>query len=191
MDLVQRGTSLLFSQYKNSTLLIKTLAAFTTSLNDCEQQLEALFDQFIIDDATGEDLDIIGWLAGLPRFPIETPTQTFQFDVTPFDQGYHFGDEAWANFRMANDDEYRRGIKSFIIVRNSIGNTNDLIISLALLLGLENSDIVVTPVDTVTVNVAVNKTFNVVDISMLNYIVPNGSNLWAKLPGYNYTVTGT
>lgn len=191
MDHVARGNDLLLTQYKYSQNLKAEQAAFLTESNNIESQAYPLLTAFFIFTAEGEDLDIIGTLAGLPRFTVEIFTQVFQFDVTPFDEGYYFGDQAWANFRLATDDEYKRGILAWIITRNSLGNTNDLINSLAYLFLVDVTDITVTTPNTSTVNVAVNKHFDLVDNSLLRNIAPNGSNYWPKIGGLTYNVTGT
>lgn len=190
MNLISRAYALLFSEYKNSLALFSQLEGHISPLNTLEQQYENLLNPCNIDAAFGEGLDIIGWLIGLPRFAIQLPTQVFQFDVTPFDEGYHFGDNSWINYNFVTDEQYRGAIRSFILVRNSLGNTDDLIVSLAYLLGVENSDIIVSPQDCVTVNVLVNKHLGITENSLLHYIAPNGSNLWAKLAGYTYNITG-
>lgn len=212
MDHQAREYSLLLAQYKYSINLIATQNAFLSISNDIEDQAQSILYPNFIFTATGEDLDNIGTVIGLPRFPVEDTSTIFQLDVTPLDEGFHFGDVAWINYRLATDEEYQRGILSWIIVRNSVGNTNDLIYSLAALLGLDYSDIVVTdatakafildlsPLDEgqifgdnlyVQIDVNINKDLTVSDLSMLNYIAGNGSNLWAKVGGYIYNLIGT
>jgi hypothetical protein len=196
----------ILSQYRDSLRLIGTVNTVMDISQDIEDQGSALFDEFNLDLAVGADLDHIGSVLGLPRFPVQFEAIFMQWDLTGWDT-VPFGDLPFIEFELIDDERYRCVLKSWGIVLNSIGSVNNLILSLSALFCIAPADIIlttptpfqwdVTPFDSTfafdggydTVAIFVNKTLDIEDLYLYNYIAPNGSRLWAKLAGVQYILT--
>lgn len=194
MNQQQEALKILFAQYQNSQNLIAFLNAFVTVGQDIEDQANTLLNEFSltrnINGLVKHDqyLDAAGEIVGLPRFSIPLDDQFFQFDVTPLDEGYKFADGAGTNFSIIENFRFVRALSAWAVTMNSLGSTNDLILSLALLWGVLLEEITITETLT-SVAINVNAQLFFADISLYNYITPSGSHLWPKIAGISYSLT--
>jgi hypothetical protein len=211
IDHKEQAYDLILGQYKDSPKLVGYIDSFLDISQNIEDQLFALFDKFNLDTALGDDLDTIGILMGLPRFPVEFTPQFFQLDVTAWDENLPFGDIPGLKFEFLDDERYRCVLKSWRVVLNSVGSINDIIKSIAALFCIEYSDVVVTQTEPTVIpfqldvtpldgpaafvggipaiNIDVNKALDIGDLYLYNYLAPNSSRIWAKIAGVPYTLT--
>lgn len=188
-------------QYQTSDTLTSLTFAMLSQYQDYQEILEELYNVTDIDTQVLDSfsLDLVGQLIGLKRFPIRVHPggEVLQWDVTNWDQ-YPFGDTALINdYFLITDPQYLRCIKAFGISSNSVGDTNSLIRSLAALLGLSESEIVVQSIlgsNNAVIEVDIDEDLFFWDEELLRHKLPNFGFLWASLAGFEYRLnfnTGT
>ena len=124
--------SRVYGQYRNSPKLIKWLQINGEIANELQQAIDAVIRSYDIDDAEGEQLDIIGRLVGIGREvvgDIEFPSVDFGDVSAEF--GYE--EAQFSGLNVAGDDqlsdEYYRILIRSKIVKNTSDATLDSIIS--------------------------------------------------------------
>ena len=181
---------LLISQYTSSPNFEGLMYGTAEKINqDIEEQAFQIYNMCDIANSTGNVLDAVGSLIGLPRMPIENPGDVWILDQTPFTD-HQFGDKAYLYFELAPDDIYRDAIRAYAINQTSTGSLKDLQQTLMLLWGMTDTANLTISLNsslnvTLTVNVAVDIKR---DYLVQQYRTPNQGYLWSKVASciYNF-----
>ncbi len=181
----------LIPQYKNSP----NIKAFYQSCGelicqDIEDQSLQIYNMCDLENSTGNILDMVGGLIGLPRMSILIPSDVWILDLTPF-TGHQFGDEVYLFYELAPDDVYRDAIRAYAINQTSEGDLRSLEKTLRLIYGMTvDTDLTIEFVSTLNVNVTINVPVTIGRRSLVDiYVTPNGGKLWSQVAGcvYNFT----
>ena len=135
MDHIERAKSRIINEYRNKQRLVRWLTITPEIANQyLEGPLDQVYGSYDVDTVSGEMLDVIGRIVGVPR-PI---LRAAEFDVF----GYA-GNDSYTNYNIApyigdgaqidaplNNDLYRKLVKAKI-ARNISDGTADSIIQLA------------------------------------------------------------
>lgn len=118
----------LITQYQNSETLRALLQVFTDELQETEFVMQDLLNKRLLDDAVGDQLDIIGNIVGQQRFKILTDTEGYFGFVDLYWLGYiGFHDidgglwmpTSGPQYTDLTDDQYRRFIRAKIFKNQS------------------------------------------------------------------------
>lgn len=134
MDHVERAKRRIVNQYRNKSRMVKWLTLIPEIANDkLESAADQVYGSYDVDTVTGEQLDVIGRIVGIPR-PV---LRGAAYDVF----GYA-GNDNYTNYNIApyigngdevdaplNNDLYRKLVKAKI-ARNVSDGTSDSIIEL-------------------------------------------------------------
>lgn len=134
MDHVERAKRRIVNQYRNKSRMVKWLTLIPEIANEkLEKAADQVYGSYDVDTVTGEQLDVIGRIVGIPR-PV---LRGAAYDVF----GYA-GNDNYTNYNIApyigagadldaplNNDLYRKLIKARI-ARNVSDGTSDSIIEL-------------------------------------------------------------
>lgn len=134
MDHVERAKRRIVNQYRNKSRMVKWLTLIPEIANEkLEKAADQVYGSYDVDTVTGEQLDVIGRIVGIPR-PV---LRGAAYDVF----GYA-GNDNYTNYNIApyigagadldaplNNDLYRKLIKAKI-ARNVSDGTSDSIIEL-------------------------------------------------------------
>lgn len=134
MDHVERAKLRIINQYRGKPRITKWLTILPEVANDkLELALDQVYDSYDVDTVTGEMLDVIGRIVGIPR-PILRGSAYDVFgyagndNYTNFNVAPYIGTGAEADLPL-NNDLYRKLIKAKI-ARNVSDGTSDSIIQL-------------------------------------------------------------
>lgn len=134
MDHVQRAQSRIINQYRNKPRMVTWLSILPAIANEkLEKALGVTYASYDVDTVTGEMLDIIGVIVGVPR-PILKGGEYLVFgyegndNYTNYNIAPYIGDGAQVDVPLSND-HYRKLVKAKI-ARNISDGTIDSIIQL-------------------------------------------------------------
>lgn len=197
MDKVEYGEMLLkilLSQYDNSVKFSGLHQQFGDKVfDDMEDNIFNIYNMCDLDNATGNNLDAAASLIGLNRMLIRIPTTVWTLDETPF-TGYVFGDKDYLIFEICPDDIFRDAIKAYAYTQTCYGSMDDVLNTLALILGVDISDLslVRNAQQDYTINapasVDVGRKY-LTGLTDGNYRTPNDGFLWALPAGVSFEIT--
>lgn len=134
MDHVERAKKRIINQYRGKQRMTHWLTLTPTIANEkLEQPISQIYSAYDVDTVTGEDLDVIGRIVGVPR-PILRGAAYDVFgyagndNYTNYNVAPYIGDGAAVDAPL-NNDLYRKLIKAKI-ARNVSDGTSDSIIKL-------------------------------------------------------------
>lgn len=160
-------TSLVTSEHQKPNFLA-TISALVQPLVDQQTMLAAVPTMFDLDNAVGDQLDVVGAWAGISRFiPNAIPLAYFGFDATA--NGQAFGEEGQlsigarfydegepvASSSKLADPEYRFVIRAKIAKNNTKGTNDDFLSSLSLLFSSSDETVPVILDDPGTMHIGI------------------------------------
>lgn len=160
-------TSLVTSEHQKPNFL-STIAALVQPLVDQQNTLTDVPTMFDLDNAVGDQLDVVGAWAGISRYiPNAIPLAYFGFDVTA--NGQAFGEEGQlsigarfydegepvASSSVLADPEYRFLIRARIARNTTKGTNDDFLSSLSFLFSTEGSSVPVILDDPGTMSISI------------------------------------
>ena len=160
-------TSLVTSEHRKPNFLA-TITALVQPMVDHQVMLAGVPALFDLDNAVGEQLDVVGAWAGISRYiPNAIPLAYFGIDVTangqPFGEegqpsiGARFYDEGEpvASSSKLSDPEYRFVIRAKIAKNNTKGTNDDFLASLSLLFSSSDETVPVILDDPGTMHIGI------------------------------------
>lgn len=142
MDHVVRARSRIVNQYRNKPRMVRWLTiAPTVANNRLEAPIDDTYNSYDVDTVTGEDLDVIGRIVGMPR-PILRGAAYDVFgyagndNYTNYNVAPYIGDGAVVDAPL-NNDLYRKLIKAKIARNISDGTSDSIIQLLEIVLGVK------------------------------------------------------
>ena len=142
MDHVVRARSRIVNQYRNKPRTVRWLTIAPTVANNwLEAPIDDTYNSYDVDDVTGEDLDVIGRIVGMPR-PILRGAAYDVFgyagndNYTNYNVAPYIGDGAAVDAPL-NNDLYRKLIKAKIARNISDGTSDSIIQLLEIVLGVK------------------------------------------------------
>lgn len=134
MDHVARARSRIINEYRNKPRMVRWLSLLPAIANEeLEKALGLVYGSYDVDTVTGEQLDIIGVIVGVPRPILKSGQyQVFGYDgndnYTNYNLAPYIGDGSQVDAPL-NNDLYRKLVKAKI-ARNVSDGTMDSIIQL-------------------------------------------------------------
>lgn len=147
MDHVARARSRIINEYRNKPRMVRWLSLLPAIANEeLEKALGLVYGSYDVDTVTGEQLDIIGVIVGVPRPILKSGEyQVFGYDgndnYTNYNLAPYIGDGSQVDAPL-NNDLYRKLVKAKI-ARNVSDGTMDSIIQLTeIIIGVKVTSLV-------------------------------------------------